>query len=227
MKKKVIAISLLLVIGSLVFFATSCKKDKEDKIKAGPDVTDIDGNVYHSVIIGSQTWMTENLKVTHFLNGEPIPNITDSVTWCDLSTGSAYCDYYNDANNSTVYGRLYNMHAIYDQKRIAPNGWHVAMYSDWNELINYLGGDQVAGGKLKEQGTSHWNSPNAGATNETGFSALPGGMRSSGSFIEVKSVARWWCEGTVMSIFYNSTDGHIFNGEFEFTEGMSVRCVKD
>ena len=154
----------------------------------GPEtgtVTDIDGNTYQTVKIGDQWWMAENLKVTCYRNGDAIPNITDGTTWASLSTG-AYCEYNNDINNVATYGRLYNWYAVTDSRNIAPAGWHVPSDAEWKQLEMYLGMSQSEadatgwrgtdeGGKLKEVGTMHWNSPNTGATNESGFTALPGG----------------------------------------------------
>jgi len=152
---------------------------KEVTVYEAPEtgsVTDIDGNVYQTVKIGNQWWMMENLKVTSYRNGEAIPNVTDTTEWYNLTTG-AYCYYDNDAYNTTIYGRLYNWYSINDSRSIAPTGWHVPTDEEWTTVINYLGGESVAGGKLKENGTTHWTSPNNGATNESGFSALPGGYR--------------------------------------------------
>ena len=156
-------------------------------------VTDIDGNIYNSVTIGNQVWMAENLKTTKYQNGEAIPNVTDDTEWSNLVTG-AYSDYNNDPSNSDTYGRLYNWYAVDDSRNICPSGWHVPNYSEWTTLENYLGGYLVAGGKLKETGTTHWSSPNTGATNETGFTALPAGGRGSnpGDFIYLGERAVWW-----------------------------------
>jgi len=143
-------------------------------------VTDIDGNCYRTVTIGTQVWMAENLKVTHDCNGEAIPNVTDGATWAGLTAG-AYCEYNNDVNNVATYGRLNNWYAVADSRNISPAGWHVASDAEWQTLSIFLGGDAIAGGKMKETGTTHWYSPNTGATNESGFSALPGGYRASGN----------------------------------------------
>lgn len=155
-------------------------------------VTDIDGNIYQTVSIGSQVWMAENLKVTHYRNGDAIPNVVNGTSWLNLITG-AYCNYNNDANNAVVYGYFYNWYAVYDSRNIAPAGWHVPSDAEWQTLIKYLGGDAVAGGKMKESGTTHWQSPNSGATNESGFSALPGNHRDyNGSFFTLGSSAYFW-----------------------------------
>jgi hypothetical protein len=117
-------------------------------------VVDIDGNAYHTVTIGNQVWMVENLKVTHYRNGDAIPNVTDGTAWLDLTTG-AYCEYDNDVNNVATYGRLYNWYSVNDSRNIAPAGCHVPSDDDWQTLVDYLGGDAVAGGKMKEIGSTH------------------------------------------------------------------------
>jgi uncharacterized protein (TIGR02145 family) len=196
-----------------------------------PTVTDIDGNTYATIKIGDQWWMTENLKVTHYSNGEAIPNVIDGITWAGLATG-AYCEYNNDVNNVTTYGRLYNWYAINDSRNIAPAGWHVPTDAEWQTLISYLGGEDVAGGKMKETGAMHWLDP-TGATNESGFSALPGGCRySDGNYGTMRSNAHFWS-----STVYDSGNAwrrtllYYYLGVTHFADdkrlGFSVRCVKD
>jgi uncharacterized protein (TIGR02145 family) len=211
--------------------------------EAPATVTDIDGNSYNTVTIGSQVWMVENLKVTHYRNGDEIPNVTDGSTWNYLTTG-AQCAYGNDANNVASYGRLYNWYAVDDSRGIAPQGWHVPTDEDWKQLEMYLGMSQAdadligqrgtdEGDKLKEAGTSHWNSPNTGATNETGFSALPGGHRySNGNFFNLGAYANFWSstEGTsnyvldrLLIVNYSGIARYQDDKRF----GYSVRCVRD
>ncbi len=120
--------------------------------------------------------MAENLKVTHYRNGDAIPNVTNNTEWAGLTTG-AYGNYINDINNFHTYGGLYNWYAVVDGRNMAPVGWHVPSDAEWQVLVNYLGGHAVAGGKMKEIGSTHWCTPNIDATNESGFSALPGGYR--------------------------------------------------
>lgn len=196
-------------------------------------VTDIDGNTYQTVKIGDQWWMAENLRVTHYRNGEAIPNVTDSTDWTGLSTG-AYCFYNNDANNATTYGSLYNWYAVIDSRNIAPEGWHVPSDVEWRTLVDYLGGSNVAGGKMKETGTTHWNSPNTGATNESGFSALPGGNRGAqyGYFDDLGNHAYFWSSseyssyhGWARALNYNNSEVSLYAGNKH--SGFSVRCVKD
>jgi uncharacterized protein (TIGR02145 family) len=195
-------------------------------------VTDVDGNMYHTVTIGTQVWLVENLKVTHYRGGDPIELITPDAEWEGLTTG-AYCNYQHNAANAAVYGRLYNWFAVNDPRNIAPEGWHVASDGEWSVLTGYLGGDAVAGGKLKEAGLIHWQDPNSDATNESGFSALPGGHREyGGNFTYIKMGGGWWC-----STEENDNDASIRYMDFgagdtwRYVEdkryGRSVRCVKD
>jgi uncharacterized protein (TIGR02145 family) len=195
-------------------------------------VTDIDGNVYHTVTIGTQVWMVENLKVTHYRNGDSIPNITDGTEWGNLKTG-AYCNYNNDPNNADAYGRLYNWYVVIDSRKICPAGWRVPTYRDWEILEAYLGGVPIAGGKIKEAGTVHWKSPNTGATNESGFTALPGGYRRfTGKFYYVGYYGYWWSTRAynVNNAWYNYL-GYIYSNLNRYfyskTLGFSIRCLKD
>ncbi len=198
-------------------------------------VTDIDGNVYKTVTIGTQVWMAENLRVTHYRNGDSIPNAIDPVTWRDSS--GAYCDYDNNSTYSAPYGRLYNWYVIGDSRGLAPAGWHVATDAEWQTLIDFLGGEGVAGGKLKEAGIVHWDSPNTAATNESGFSALPGGFRNGvGDYAYLGFYAEFWSSTESSRVGAWSRDlscdssgvgrwgGYEYGGK-EY--GNSVRCVKD
>jgi uncharacterized protein (TIGR02145 family) len=158
----------------------------------GRSVMDIDGNEYQTIKIGTQIWMVENLKTTRYNDGTAIPLVTDSATWGALTT-PGYCWYNNDSvSNAKSYGALYNWYTV-NSGKLAPAGWHVPSDSEWTVLSTYLGGDNVSGGKLKEAGTTHWNSPNTGATNETGFLALPGGFRYySGTYSNQSIYGTWW-----------------------------------
>ena len=119
--------------------------------------------------------MAENLKTAKYSDGSNIPLVSDDKEWGNLWTG-AYCFYDNSSDKGAVYGKLYNWYAVNDSRNICPTGWHVATYGDWLDTGDHLGGEAVAGCKLKETGIGHWNAPNAGATNQTGFTALPGGL---------------------------------------------------
>lgn len=214
----------------LVLLANACKKDEPEP--EPETVTDIDGNVYHVVKIGSQDWLVENLKVTHYRNGEAIPNIADNAAW-EASLTGAYCDYNNNTGISNTYGRLYNWYAVDDNRNIAPGGWHVATDADWTVLADFLGGEAVAGGKLKETGTTHWNSPNSGATNSSGFKALPGGHREfGGTFDYIGNAAEFWTatesseqEAWCKWLNFGATDVYSIVNLKNF--GYSVRCVRD
>ena len=203
-------------------------------------VTDIDGNVYQTIVIGNQEWMMENLKVTHYRNGDQIPHLTDDGDWASTFSG-AYCVYDNDPSYANTYGNLYNWFAVDDSRGLAPEGWHVPTHddwhadNDWNELVDYLGGSVVAGGKMKETGTTHWNSPNTGATNESGFTALPGGYKSSacgGYFGDIGVWANFWSSSDLDSndawtIRLYFDDSQFYNFDRYKKYGFSIRCVKD
>ena len=195
--------------------------------------TDGDNDNYPVVVIGTQTWIAENLKTTKYNDGTNIPNVTMDGTWDTLTTG-AYCDYNNTPANSDIYGRLYNWYvsASTNPKNVCPTGWHAPSYNEWTTLAGYLGGESVAGGKLKETGTTHWISPNTGATNESGFTALPGGYRYTNGFYDVGGTGWWWTSDPNISddtdnliMYYNeSYVGIPFNKKYS---GFSVRCLKD
>jgi uncharacterized protein (TIGR02145 family) len=216
----------------------------------GPDnqpystVTDIDGNVYKTVRIGDQWWMMENLKVTHYRNGDPIPNVTDAGAWADLAAG-AYCEHSNDPANVATYGRLYNWHAIADSRNIAPEGWHVPTDAEWKQLEMYLGMSEAEadatgwrgtdeGGKLKESDTTHWVSPNISATNRSGFTALPAGFRNeSGNFADMLYSTHFWSStehdasfAWARSLYHDHSDIGRYDGHGKYY-GFSIRCVKD
>ncbi|MBA7528679.1 hypothetical protein ES705_20867 [subsurface metagenome] len=193
-------------------------------------VTDYDGNYYNIVEIGSQVWMAENLKTTKYNDGTAIPLVTDPTTWINLTT-PGYCWYdNNEANYKNTYGALYNWYTV-NIGKLCPTGWHVPTDAEWSTLIDYLGGESVAGGKLKETGTIHWNSPNTGATNETGFKALPGGLRSV-AFYDIGYYGRWWSatEQDAASAWIRvlaNGNGIVFSSNNGKSAGFSVRCLRD
>lgn len=200
-------------------------------------VTDIDGNFYQMITIGTQVWMGENLKVTHYLNGDPIPNVTGDLDWSILNTG-ALCNYGNIPENSMTYGALYNWYAVNDSRGIAPAGWHIPTDAEWDILTTFLGGSSVAGGLIKSTGTieagdGYWFTPNTGATNANSFSAYPAGTRDAwGPFINLGYEGHWWSATSVMNISV-WTRGVNYNNTIltrypdDLTYGFSVRCVKD
>jgi uncharacterized protein (TIGR02145 family) len=195
-------------------------------------VTDIDGNVYHMVTIGTQTWMVENLKTTKYNDGTPITLITDDAIWRTYST-PGYCWYNNNISNKDIYGALYNWFAV-NTGKLCPVGWHVPTDAEFTILFNYLGGFNVAAGKLKESGTTHWLTPNTGATNETGFTALPGECRNtSGPFDLTPGYYGYWWSSTELNypqafaINMTYTAGGVARGNYTELFGFSVRCIKN
>jgi uncharacterized protein (TIGR02145 family) len=197
-------------------------------------VIDYDGNVYDTVIIGTQVWLKENLKVTHYNNGVSIPNVTSNTAWASLVTG-ARCYYNNDSvANDSVYGPLYNWYAVNDINNICPSGWHVSTNAEWQTTETSLGGTYIAGGKMKEAGTVHWLSPNTGATNESGFTGLPGGMRDpiNNNFQDIGGNGLWWTATTYnASMVWSTYMWYLFAGVDHNPGtkkyGFSIRCVKD
>jgi len=198
-----------------------------------PVLFDIDGNIYQIISIGNQCWMAENLRLTHYSNGDTIPNVTANNIWSGLNTG-AYCCYDNNVENVATYGCLYNWYSVNDNRGLAPEGWHVPTDDDWQELVDYLGGCDVSGGKMKETGEAYWNSPNTGATNESGFSALPGGYRQSdnGYFHCISNYALFlsstelgisnaWCR----KLSYNNSGVNRYS--YSKGSGFSIRCIRD
>ncbi|MDG1394950.1 MAG: fibrobacter succinogenes major paralogous domain-containing protein [Flavobacteriales bacterium] len=243
--------SPLLIMGVFLVFASSCEKDDDNPASVNPtngkttavfnpavtygSMTDQDGSVYKTVTIGTQIWMAENLRTTKYNDGTSIPNITSNSEWGSTTTG-AYCNYNNTNSNDTIatFGRLYNWYAV-NTGKLAPTGWHVPSDAEWGQLTTYLGGESVAGGKLKETGTTHWDSPNTSATNETGFTALPGGyLNSSGAFYTIGDYGYWW---SVTGLDADATYAYCRNvryndsnvqGGYDYKElGFSVRCVRD
>jgi len=235
--KKTITL-LILFIG--VVFLSSCrnKSDKANKSEVSPSeqtqyiVEDIDGNVYKTVKIGNQTWMTKNLKTSRFNDGTPIPLVTDGAAWAALTT-PAYCWYNNDSvSYKNTYGALYNGYAVMTGK-LCPTDWHVPTDEEWTKLIKYLGGESYAGDRLKETGTDYWVSPNTGATNESGYTALPGGLRyHDGIFHDFGFSGYWWTstEYSDTRAFFRYMD-YEYSNVFGFNNskniGFSVRCVRD
>src|SRR5258707_6412574 len=223
--KKINSIYPLFILGVLLLLATRCKKD--NVTPAVPDtVTDIDGNVYHTVKIGTQVWMIENLRVTKYNDGIAIPLITD--LWSAATTEGAYCWYNNDESTyKNAYGALYHWYSV-NSGKLCHKGWHVPTDVEWTTLTTYLGGESVAGNKLKETGTAHWLSPNDGATNESGFTGLPGGIRG-GTFSDVGNFGLWWSsteritdKGWYRLLWHGSGSvGRDSNDDV----GLSVRCI--
>lgn len=197
-------------------------------------VSDIDGNIYGTVSIGDQIWLAQNLKVLHFQNGDPIPVIDNQDDWLHTmrSDQSACCLYEKHEESYPVYGLLYNYYAVVDSRQICPQGWHTPTKKEWSILIKNIGGTRKAGGKMKEIGTDLWAKPNLNATNESGFSALPGGFRYGGGFSSMHAGAYFWTSSSYnkseawgQALYFN--ESKVFKHvEFKNT-GHSVRCIKN
>jgi uncharacterized protein (TIGR02145 family) len=200
-------------------------------------MTDQQGNVYKTIVIGTQEWMAENLKTTIYRNGDAIANVTGNNQWYFLTTG-AWCSYNNNSQYDCPYGKLYNWYAVADPRNVCPTGWHVPTDAEWTTLTSFLGGEAVAGGKLKSTGLQYWVSPNQDATNESGFSGLPGGYRYIfGTFNYFGYYGSWWSSteidtGTAWYRLLLFNDGSVYSteassyGNFKH-RGFSVRCLRD
>jgi len=214
------------------------------QMQAEDGVMDVDANHYDAVVIGNQIWMAEDLMVTHYPNGDPIPNVTVDADWGDLGNNNiddAYCFYNND--NTNGYGALYTYAAAIgddwardnvENQGVCPDGWHLPTDAEWTTLTDYLGGEDVAGGKMKDIGTAHWNSPNTGATNISLFTAWGNGNRDriSGTFHYLGEYNNWWCASEYNSansytryMHYNSAAAA--RTQTEKSNGFHIRCVKD
>ena len=192
-------------------------------------------NTCIEIQIGTQIWMCKNLDVDHYRNGDPIPEVQDEITWWKVTTG-AWCYYNNDPANGAIYGKLYNWYAVNDPRGLAPDGYHIPTAAEWEELENCLGGSEVAGGKLKEVGTSYWSPPNEGATNSSGFSGLPGGSRSDyGRVFTYMSYNGYWWSSTMDNdshVWFSILDfgwPYLYRNSFDIYRGtgFSVRCIRD
>jgi len=219
----------ILIPVSLLILLPGCKKENE---KPPDPVTDIEGNIYKTIKAGSQIWMAENLKSTLLNDSTVIPLVTDPENWRGLSS-PGYCWYNNDDQaNRETYGALYNGYTVSTGK-LCPSGWHVPAADDWQLLKEFLADSISGGGKLKESGTIHWTSPNNGATNLSGFTALPSGIRYfDGSFTAIQYYTGIWCSSLSGSdsedffgLYYK--DASLTFGTAPKKDGLSVRCVKD
>ncbi len=231
--------TLLLLVALMAVVFVDCNKDDDNPQPT--EIKDFDGNVYTSVTIGTQTWMVENLKTTHYNDGTPIP-IVDYTHW-ESNTDGASCHLNDNAANTTTFGLLYDFYAV-NTGKLAPAGWHVPTDAEWQTLIDFVGGEAVAGGKLKEAGTTHWIFPNTGATDEFGFHGLPGFWRlhsaatlaTSGENLNGRSAHFWTSTPHTVadfarhrSFFYDTQVATgVEPGDIAYKYiGMSVRCIKD
>lgn len=221
--------------GKVLSFKTAESTSTHGNIAFNPNITygsmiDAEGNIYKTVTIDKQTWMAENLRVTKYLDGNSIPVITDALAWSSTTSG-AVCNYNNDEKNVVTYGRLYNWYAI-ETDKLCPTGWHIPTDVEWTTLIDFLGGESVASAKLRETGVSHWNSPNAGATNESGFTGLPAGSRDdAGKFYAMNENGNWWSNtlstNNVSYWYMNNLNNSIHTAPVNKMSGFSIRCVKN
>jgi uncharacterized protein (TIGR02145 family) len=200
-------------------------------------ITDINGNIYKTIRIGSQVWMAENLKTTRYTNGDRIgTTYPDTISIRGENAPKYQWAYAGNDSILAVYGRLYTWYTVSDKRNICPGGWHVSTEAEWQTLTKFLGGDSIAQGKLKEAGTNHWNKPNNGATNESGFTALPGGNRwDYGRFLGVGEFTHWWTSteykpDTCLAwrrLLYSNKTVKNYRGAADKKLGWYVRCVKD
>ena len=223
------------LLSAFVLFSSFTKGKGATKSKAisqviPTTVTDVDGNSYKIIKIGSQQWMLENLKTKHYRNGKAIPFVKDSTRWAVFTSG-AFCFYANDSDNIKLHGLLYNWFAVNDSNKLCPTGWHVPSENDWNALEENLGGVTVAGGKMKDT-VALWSN-SFGGTNESGFKGLPSGCRTNkGTFNSFGFYGLWWTSSENYTTYawyrgidYNSTD--LFRHYYYKRYGFSVRCLKD
>lgn len=208
---------------------SSCKKD--DTIEEPVFVSDSDGNIYTTIKIGKQRWFAENLKTTRYNDGSPISNITSNSSWASINTGS-YCWYNNNLSMKETFGALYNWNAVASGK-LCPVGWHVPSDEEWNILAETLGGESIAGGKLKDASSAYWKGQNTDAGNQLNYSALPGGSRIlDGSFYNLYLRGSWWSstEALQNTSYARTLDyeySTLIRSTFEKPFGLSVRCIKD
>ncbi len=221
--------------GNINYYSANKAKWVELVPREYEEVTDIDNNVYKTVTIGTQTWMAENLQVTRYNDGTPISLVTIGTFWQDAANAGtpAYTTYENTASQ---YGALYNWYVTDSvsngDKNVCPVGWHVATHVEWNQMTNFLGG-LSAGGKIKMAGFSHWKPPNAEASNESGFSAVPGGVRAaSGNFSVIGGQGYYWTSTAANTdeawlVLLHSSNGSVSYVDIDKGIGSSIRCLQD
>jgi uncharacterized protein (TIGR02145 family) len=234
MKKVISILSAVLIIAIL---ATSCGGDgsnnRTSSIESASSKSINDAN-FSMVTIGKQVWMTQNLNVDKFRNGDPIPEAKTEEEWriAGKTEKPAWCYYDNDPTNGEKYGKLYNWYAVNDPRGLAPKGWHIPSHEEWKIMSDYLGGERVAGKKMKSSnGWELFHEQNGNGTNESGFTGFPGGSRS-GRFNKIGKNGNWWsCSeydaGGAWTRNLDYDDGSIDIGRGVKERGMSVRCIKD
>jgi uncharacterized protein (TIGR02145 family) len=243
---KKIRLELTIIILVIFSSCTSSENDNETNLFVtqifSDPITDVDGNSYNTVLIGSQTWMQQNLDVSHYRNGDIIPQVQDPIEWSNMTIG-AWCYYENNTDNGTVLGKLYNWYAINDPRGLAPMGYHVPSKSEWNSLIQFLGGFDLAGRKMKAISNLWENLQVFGATNSSGFTGLPGGARRlDGSFINKNLMGYWWSSTELPDIIVGNVTldnpeaylysidyryNYILEEQYSKPVGFSVRCIRD
>ena len=212
-----------IMMGLLLILANGYEKDEEPTAK----ITDKDGNVYTSETIGTQVWLAENLKTTKYLNGDPIPSNLNATEWWNTTYGAVR------VHPNNIYGNFYNAYSVIDSRKICPSGWHVPSAAEWETLITNLGGKNVAGGKMKEVGDTHWNNPNTGASNQSRFTGLPAGATDGATIYEVGLWCGWWSttqselDGTNYTYLLFAFNTDCLRGQYYWRAGFSVRCLKD
>lgn len=226
----------------LIFLAGFGQTCESNISSPGAGVT-FGGYNYATIVLGNgQEWMAENLRTSVYANGDPIPNVTSNSAWW-ATTAGAWSYYNNDSLYENPYGKLYNWYTVVDPRNACPTGWHVPSDAEWNTLIGFLDTaynpnaegtqSEIAGGKMKSPGTQYWLPPNQDATNETGFSGLPGGCRFyDGTFEFIGYLGGWWCStaqnpinGWSRNLYY--VFGFVARNSFAKKDGFSVRCIKN
>jgi uncharacterized protein (TIGR02145 family) len=217
----------ILLISSLLFSA--CKTE----LLVDPICKDGNGNVYDTVTIGTQTWMKENLRATKYNDGTPIPLVSGNDAW-KAQTTPAYCFMNNDTANAKPYGALYNWYVVNSSKNVCPEGWHVPSKEEWETLTEYLGGYEVAGGKMKITSTEYWEEPNYGADNSSGFSAYPSGFREvyKGTFLALRQSTDIWSSTNYgydmgIDLSLDAENSRTFITASYRNMGYSIRCLKN
>jgi len=223
-------------VAGLMIWCSNCGGTGEMEVFNGSNWTNMVGGAKNApeAAFCTQRWMVQNLDVTTYRNGDPIPKVTDNATWAALSTG-AYCYYNNDsATYAATYGKLYNWFAVNDPRGLAPAGWHIPTDAEWTTSETCLGGSSICGGAMKETGTTHWITPNAGATNSSGFTGLPGaGREFDGTFFFVVGEnGIWWSSTQVGGVDawtrrFGYATASVFIAQYNMRNGYSVRCLRD
>ena len=221
----------IIFVAAIILFCGTLYAQFNDKLTYG-EVKDFEGNTYKTIQIGTQTWMAENLRTSTYSNGLPIENIIDHIEFGSYQNG-AWVHFSNNPSYNIPYGKLYNWYAVINTNQICPSGWHIPTDSEWTTLTTFLGGESVAGGKMKSTGKEYWQAPNTGATNSSGFSGLPAGSGPSDPKLgSVGSYGIWWglignvaAEPAFHRLSYNNKKIEHFNTSTSW--GLSIRCIKN